>query len=108
MAQTVLTDVPAYPSLVFKRNDNRSQFQRAMIANTLREVIAYSILIPYAHGMTIHHDQSCHDKGWLNKNVLYLMGHKFDSDTDAQINRRIHLQNNILAKRSLYQSSDLF
>jgi hypothetical protein len=57
-----------------------------MIANTLREIIAYSIFIPYVHGMTIHHDQSCHDKGWLNKNVLYLMGHKFDSDTDAQIN----------------------
>jgi hypothetical protein len=66
-----------------------------MIANTLREIIAYSICIPYAHGMTIHDDTSCDDNGWLNKNVLYLMGHKFDSDTDAQINRRIHLQNNI-------------
>ena len=66
-----------------------------MIANTLREIIAYSICIPYVHGMTIHHDKSCHDKGWMNKNILYLMGHKFDSDTDEQINRRIHLQNNI-------------
>ncbi len=97
VAQTVLTDVPEYPSLVFKRNDSRSKFQRAMIANTvtLREIFAYSIFIPYVHGMTIHHDTSCHDKRWLNRNILYLMGHKFDSDTDIQINRRIHLQNNI-------------
>ena len=95
VAQTVLTDVPEYPSLFFKRNDNRSKFQRAMIANTLREIIAYSIFIPYVHGMTIHHDTSCHDKGWMNKNVLYLMGHKFDSDTDEEINRRIHLQSTI-------------
>jgi hypothetical protein len=95
VAQTVLTDVPDYPSLYFKRNDNRSKFQRAMIANTLMEVVAYSICIPYVHGMTIHHDTSCHDKRWLNRNILYLMGHKFDSDTDSQINRHIHLQNNI-------------
>jgi hypothetical protein len=95
VAQTVLTDVPEYPSLYFKRNDNRSKFQRAMIANTLREIIAYSICIPFVHGMTIHHDTTCRDKGWMNKNILYLMGHKFDSDTDKQINRRIHLQNNI-------------
>ena len=73
VAQTVLTDIPEYPSLYFKRNDNRSKFQRAMIENILREIIVYSICIPYVHGMTIHHDKSCHDKGWMNKNVLYLM-----------------------------------
>ncbi len=91
----MLTDVPEYPSLYFKRNDKRSKFQRAMIANTLHEIIAYSIFVPYTHGMTIHHDQSCHQKGWLDKNILYLMGHKFDSVTENQINSRIHLQNNM-------------
>jgi hypothetical protein len=94
-AQTVLTDVPVHASLHFKRNDNRSKFQRAVIANTIRAVVAYSVCLPYVHGMTIHHDKSCHDKDWMNKNILWLMGHEFDTDTQEQINRRLHLQHNM-------------
>ena len=90
VAQTVLADVPEHPSIHFKRNDNLSKFYRAKVANTIRELCAYSLCIPLVHGMTTHHDKSCSDETWMNINILYLMGHEFDETTQEQINRRTH------------------
>ena len=94
VAQTVLTDVPVHSSLVFKRQDKRSRFQRAMWANIILEIGEYSLCLPCTHGMTIHHDKSCYDKDLMDKNILRLMGHKFDSESEERINRNLHqLQN---------------
>lgn len=90
VAQTVFTDLPPHASLYFKRKDKLSVLQRAKIANIILELCAYSLCIPPTHGMTIHHDKSCHDKELMNDSILWLMGHKFDSDAQERIDRRHH------------------
>ncbi len=94
VAQTVLTDIPPHASVHFKRKDSLSKFHRAKIANTIRELVEYSLCIPLEQGMTIHHSKSCTDPAWMNINILWLMGHEFDEMTREQINKRSHqLQN---------------
>jgi hypothetical protein len=47
-------------------------------------------------GATTFDGIDCQDTDWIDTNILHLMGANFDAETQHQINRRIHYQEDLV------------
>jgi hypothetical protein len=109
--QTVFTDLPPHASLYFKRKDKLvcTCNELRLLTSFLNSVRTVSAFHP-THGMTIHHDKSCHDKELMNDSILWLMGHKFDSWTlrSGSNHRHHHIVNHVATRSVVHHTFTRF
>jgi hypothetical protein len=88
-------DVPLHPVPEFLYQDIWSIERRTGFINLIREAIAYSIMDRPVPGSTTFEGVDCRDTDWIDNNILYLMGAKFDEATQHEINRRFLYQEDL-------------